>query len=48
MVTQTAEPTPNVNGGETTKRNTAYGAALTYAAHGWPVLPGSAWNGRRS
>ncbi|MGH3569370.1 MAG: bifunctional DNA primase/polymerase [Pseudonocardia sp.] len=21
--------------------------ALSYAEHGWPVLPGSAWNGRR-
>lgn len=47
MATQTAETTPDANRGEATIRNTARGAALEYAEHGWPVLPGSAWNGRR-
>jgi hypothetical protein len=49
MVTQTAKiaaTTPD--GGEPEKTpQSAFTAATEYAEHGWPVLPGSAWNGRR-
>jgi hypothetical protein len=34
-------------GRTTDKRSEQEKAAVLYAAHGWPVLPGSTWNGRR-
>lgn len=49
MVTQTAEiPTTTPDGGAAEKTpQSAFTAAMEYAEHGWPVLPGSTWNGRR-
>lgn len=43
-MTETAEQAPEQ---QSDKLSEVCRAALTYAEHGWPVLPGSAWNGRR-
>lgn len=46
-MTASAAETAGLSGFDGDERSAVYRAAVSYAEHGWPVLPGSMWNGRR-